>query len=106
MVSSSPSVKAGNGSAAASAMLAERQWPVLTVATLRVAMVGSQAEDEANQTLMCRPRGVSLFRWSWIIYVVALWQGQLEQLQRQPSRLQPELCPTLSPAKTPWHKTS
>jgi hypothetical protein len=106
---------------------AARQWLVLAVATLRVVTEGSQAEDEADSAhadsahadsahadsahadsaSVCRPRTVSLFRRGWISHVVALWQGQLESLLRQGSRLQPEPWPTLPPNNTiPCHDTS
>jgi Transposase DDE domain len=94
---------------------AARQWLVLAIATLRVVMTGSQVEDKVAPTALASsarqhwPRRVSLFRRGWIAHVVALWQGQLgqlEQLQRRPSRLQPESWPTLPSVITLCHDTS
>ncbi len=88
---------------------AARLWLVLAVATLRVVTTGSHAEDVADQAELGVLRGarrVSLFRRGWIAHLVALWQGQEEQLRWPPGRLQPAPWPTLPLALTLGHDTS
>jgi hypothetical protein len=88
---------------------AARQWLVLAVATLRIVLTGSDVEDKAVATSNAQehqPRCISLFRRGWIAHVVALWQGQPEQLLQQLSRLQPEPWPTLPQRGILYHDTS